>query len=71
MTGLRDVDQTPITYGCTIEHTSHGERYTVEYPGTDGYFVSHDGPILLPAGCYHRGAFKLTELRASKARVVQ
>ena len=71
MTGFKDVDQTPITYGCTIEHTSHGERYTVACPGTDWYFVGYDGPILLPATCKHQGAFKLTELRASKARVVQ
>jgi len=71
MTGFKDVDQKPITYGCTIEHTSHKERYTVAYPGTDWYFVGHDGPILLPATCKHQGAFKLTDLRASKARVVQ
>ena len=71
MTGLRDVNQTPITYGCTIEHTGHGERYTVDYPGTDGLFENHDGPILVPHMAKHRGAFKLTELRASKARVVQ
>jgi hypothetical protein len=43
----------------------------VAYPGTDWYFVGYDGPILLPATCKHQGAFKLTELRASKARVVQ
>jgi len=70
VTGFIDVDQKPITYGCIIEHTSHGERYTVAYAGTDLYFVNHDGPILLPATCKHQGAFKLTELRASKARVV-
>ena len=70
MTGFRDANQTPINYGSVIEHIGHGERYTVDYPGTGGYFENHEGAILMPHTAKHQGAFKLTELRASKARVI-
>lgn len=65
-----DTNGTPITIGCTIEHTGHGERYRVCEPGTDGYLESHDGPILLTETALHQLVFKLTEKRAAKARVV-
>ena len=65
-----DINGTPITIGCTIEHTGHGERYKVVEPGTDGYLCSHDGPILIPETAKHQLAFQLTEKRAAKARVV-
>lgn len=66
-----DCDGVPITVGDTIEHTGHGERYRVCLPGTDGYLESHEGFILLPETAKHNLAFKLTERRAEKARVVQ
>lgn len=69
-TGFVDATQEPIHYGCTIEHTGHGERYVVSRTGVDGYLAGHDGPILIPQTAQHRMAFKLNELRASKARVV-
>ena len=65
-----DTNGTPIIIGCTIEHTGHGDRYKVVEPGTERYLCSHNGPILIPETAKHQLAFKLTELRASKARVV-
>lgn len=62
-----DTNGTPITIGCIIEHTGHGERYRVCESGTDGYLESHDGPILVPeAANLAAEADELTETMADE-----
>jgi hypothetical protein len=70
MSRFMDCEGRIINIGDIIEHTGHGERYTVAQPGTEQWLPHHDGLILISHDGRHQAGYQLTELRASKARVV-
>jgi len=70
MSRFMDCEGRIINIGDIIEHTGHGERYTVAQPGTDQWPPNHDDLILIPHHGRFPSGYKLTELRARKSRVV-